>query len=179
MSQAALCKGIRDHLQTVFTLDANSCEVGFDGQPKPMAGQEYFAIHPMGWTTVSGDWDLGEQYEVAVTVTRRLGSTPQDRRGVALWLTLTTGLEPRIRQVITAIHHNQLVRIACNVFITGGASGKLLTPPQFLRVEPPVVRDYNWFTAEVPENPDYDKAGVSQTIVFGKCQRVQSVPDMD
>lgn len=180
MSLAAVCKAVRNTLQAEFNLNADSCEVGFDGQPKPSAGEKYFAVHPLGWTGLPQDWDLGEEYQMAVTVTLRLGFAPRDRWGIAVWLAEDEGMETLIRQVITVIHHNQTLRLLAVNLQKAPGGGNILTPLQFIRVDAPVMRDYDWFTAVAPENRNQtDQCGVSQTIVFGKCQRVQSIPDME
>lgn len=178
MSIGAVAKATRDALQTAFSLDSNSCEVGFDGQPKPACGEKYYAVHQVSHGAVSGDWDLGEEYQLAVTITLRMGFAPKDRWGISVWLA-TGGLEELCRQAIVSIHHNQALRIAANVYITGGASGKILTPLQFIRLDNPTPRDYSWFTAAQPEGDRPPECGASQTITFGKCQRCQSIPDMD
>ncbi len=180
MSLAAVMMAARNKLQTVFGLDADSCEIGFGPEPKPAAGEFYIAVHSLGWSGGNQDWDLTEDYQVAITPTLRMGFAMKDRWGIAVWLLANEGMEPRIRQIITAIHHNQLLRQAADALITGCASGKILTPLQFIRTEGPQIKGPDWFSASMPES-DHQVAecGVAQTIVFGKCQRVQSVPDMD
>lgn len=180
MSQAAMCMAVRDKLQTVFGLDADSCEVGFDGQPKPACGELYVAVHPLSWSGISGDWDLGEEYGVGVTLTMRMGVAPKDRWGIAVWLLEEGGMEQRIRQTRAAIHHNQEVRIAANAFLGEGGGGFMLTPLQILRVDPPKVQGPSWFSADPPQSDKHvAECGVSQMLTFGKCQRVQSIPDME
>jgi hypothetical protein len=179
MSLAAVCKAARDVLQKVLAVDANSCECGFDGQPDPMAGESYYRIHPLGWNALPQDYDLSEEYTVGVTLTMRLGWVPKDRRGVALWLAYD-GLDARAREVVKTIHHNQLLRKASVVYLQGKGGGDTLTPLQLVRIDMPQVRSYDWFTAEAPEEENQsDDAGVSQTIVFGKCQRVQNIEYME
>ena len=179
----ALLIATRQVLQKEFNLDHNSIEVGFDGQPKPSAGEFFASIHPMNWTFPNGDWDLHEDNTIGVTLTLRLGFSPQDRFAVAVWLFETNGMEPRIRRVITAIHHNQALRSAANELISGGASGKIFTPLQVIRVENPKPQGPAWFNASPPEHIDHysppPPCGVSQTVVFGKAQRCQPVDDMD
>ncbi len=181
MSQAALLLAVCDAIRTEFSLTAASCEAGFDGQPKPGCGELYIAVHPLNWNGVSGDWDLGEEYGVGVTVTIRTAWANQDRWGIAVLTAPGKGLEARVRKIITAIHHNQDVRIAANSRITGGG-GNILTPLVFVRVEPPRPVGPSWFSAAMPD-PDQPgvvpECGVSQTIIFGRCQRVQSIPDME
>lgn len=182
MSHSALCQAVRNKLQTVFSLGSDACEVGFDGSVKPTGAQFYVAIHPLSMAGVSGDWDLGEEYQVGVTLSVRLGVTPYDRRGIDVWLNQSdeTGLHQRVRKAVLAIHHNQEVRIAANALITGGVNGKIITPLILMPggVQPPQPRGYDWFGEAAPEgNTQTDDAGASQTIVFGKCQRVQAIDD--
>lgn len=186
MSQAAVMMAVRAKLQSVFSLDSNSCEIGFDGAPKPMAGEFYVAIHPMAWSGLGDeDWALGEEYTVGVTLTMRMGVAPKDRWGIAIWLANPdggAGMEARVRTTITAIHHNQDIRLAANALISGGASGKIMTPLQLMPsgIQLPKVQVPSWFSAAPPETEHgMPECGVSQTIIFGKCQRVQSIPDMD
>lgn len=179
MSLAACMIAVRDVLQDLFRVDENSCEVGFDGKPKPACGERYFAVHSLGWNGINGDWDLGEEYTVGVTVTIRTGFAPKDRWGIAVWLAENDGMESTIRQVITAIHHNQTVRAAMDAVLDETGGGNFVTPLQLMRVDNPVVRNHTWFDADVPEDGAVAESGVSQTIVFGKCQRVQNIPDME
>ena len=183
MSIGAICKAVRDAIQDHFTVDSGSCEVGFDGQPKPSCGQRYWAVHSMGWSGLPDeDWALGEEYQVAVTLTLRMGTAPKDRWGIAVWL-VDSGLEDLVRQTVTLIHHSQTVRLAANAFIAGGASGKILTPLQLLRIDNPKPQGPRWFSADDPQltqqKYDISDCGVSQMVLFGRCQRVQSIPDMD
>lgn len=180
MSQAALCKAVRDTLQETFSLDENSCQVCFDGQPcNPVAGEMYVSVHPMGWQGQSGDWDLDEDVSVGVTITKRAAFAPKDRRGVALWLDETDGLETQCRRAIMAIHQNQTLRAAANTYI-GSDSVGFVTALWFLRTDPAVLRNWDWFGAAAPEDSDAEAVcGYSQTITFGRARRCQSIPDMD
>lgn len=183
MSIAAVTKAVRDAIQTEFEVGPESCEVGFDGQPKPACGEKYWAVHPLSWQGLPDeDWALGEEYQVGVTLTFRMGVAPKDRWGLAVWLA-DNGMEDFVRRTITLIHHSQTIRVAAGVYITGGASGKILTPLQLLRIENPKPQGPQWFSAEPVDltQQKYTVAdcGVSQTMVFGRCQRVQSIPDMD
>ena len=179
---------MRDTLQAVITLngnalDSNSCEVGFDGVPKPAAGQLYLAIHLAGWSPVPEDYDLAESFQVSVTATLRLGSTPQDRYGIGAWALGTSGLDAICRQVIRALHQNQAVRALANdgqsYSINTTATAGFYTTTQFVRAEPPKFRDYKWFTGgELTDDPvTAAQSGVSATLTF-KADRSQSIPAM-
>lgn len=180
MSLAAVCLAARDALQESFGLDGNSCEVKFGPEPHPECGEFFLSVHPLAWTATVQDWNLGEMYQVGVTGTMKMGFAPKDRWGIEVWTKAETGLDAKMRQVLTALHHNQAARIAANVYITGGASGKVITPLQLVRIEIPKFRDHTWFTAALPETEHaVAECGVSQTIVFGASNREQSIDDMD
>ncbi len=185
MSQAALCKAVRDQLKTALSLDENSCEVRFDGQPPAACGEEFYAVHPLGWNGISGDHDLHEEVQVGVTLTLRTTFAPDDRRGVDVWLANADsigpdGMETKLRKVIAAIHKSQDVRVAANVYITDGSSGKFFTPLWFIRTDPLQIKMWDWFSENPPQSENEDPVcGVSCTITFGKCQRCQPVEDMD
>ncbi len=178
MSQAILASAVRDHLQSVFGLGADSCEVGFDGRPKPGAGELYLAIHEGAWLDKSGDYDLHEEYQIAITVTMRMGFAPKDRWGIAVW-TAPDGLDVQMRKVITAIHHNLLLRVAASDGLNGG---RYFATPLFLLRPPdkPQPQGPDWFSAPIPESDtQIAECGVSQTAVFGKCQLCQAIDEME
>jgi len=90
-------------------------------------------------------------------------------------------METRIRDAITAIHHSQILRQLAVKMQRAPGGGNILTPLQLMRVDTnPTVRGPEWFTAAPPEGEDgVAECGVSQTIVFGKCQRVQNIDYME
>lgn len=175
MSLAALCQATRDALLTAFKLTESSCQVKFDGQPDPDAGELFLAIHPLGWNAVDGDYDLHEGYQVGVTLTMRTAVAPKDRRGVALWLPQDGGLDSLCRLAIKTIHQSQAVRAAANDI---AKSDNAIFKPLFFRsVSLPTPRNADWFSADAEKATDRD-CGVSQTITFGNCERGESISDM-
>jgi hypothetical protein len=187
---AAVAIAVRNQLQNTFGLTADSCEVGFDGRPKTSAGEFYIAIHPMDWSGISGDWDLGESYQFGVTLTMRMGVAPLDRWGIAVWLGTTTllpnvinddGLDARVRRAIVAIHHNQVqIRQAASLLIDPTRNDLIVTPLQLIKPQMPQVRGPDWFSAPPPETEhQVAECGVSQTLIFGKCERCADVPNME
>jgi len=194
MSAVALAQAVRDVIQARIQIngknpDATVCEVGLSGMPKPGSGQVYIAVHLGGWQPVSGDYDLEEEYTVRVTVTVRLGSTPTDRHGLAVWVAATAGLDAICRAIVQALHQNQQVRLFANSgkSYSIGDSGPstpdgFYTTVQFTGAEPPQPQRASWFLAG--ESPDPDNAaelalsGVSQTLSFGKARRCQTVAGM-
>lgn len=187
MSAPALAQAVRDVIQANVLLnnvaiDSNTCEVGFDGSPKASSGQIYIGVHLGSWTPMSGDWDLHEEYQVSVTVTLRLGTTPQDRQGLAAWVKATTGLDAICRQIITLLHHNQTVRAKANLgqsYSIGAASAGFLTTVQFVGAQPPKFQKAGWWFAKedraTMDAADPDVCGVSQELRFGKAQRCQGI----
>lgn len=174
-------KAVRDVLHTTFSVDANSCEIGFGPEPKPSCGERYWAIHQIRHAGLNQDWDLGEEYTVGVTLTMRMGFAPQDRWGIAVWLA-DSGLEELVRQTIVAIHHNQLLRQQASRYAGSPRTDLIVTPLQLMPqgIENPVPRGPEWFSSPPPETEHQTaECGVSQTVVFGKCQRVQDVPEME
>ncbi len=175
---------VRDKLQRVVkingnAIDADTCECGFDGKPKPSAGELYLAVHPLGWQGISGDDDLHEEAQIGVTITLRMGFAPSDRFGVAAWLQANTGLDAVARVVITALHKDQLVRIAANTII-GTTSAGYVTPLWFMSGANPQFREAAWFSATVdPDAKDTAPCGVSQELRFGRAQRCQAVLEME
>src|SRR5262249_40579634 len=94
MSRRALYKAMRDFIQARLGLDSDSCEIGFSGKPKPSCGELYVAIHPLPTRMiVDGDVGVGKSYGGRVTITRRLGYSPDDRRGIEIWLKDDEGVE--------------------------------------------------------------------------------------
>jgi hypothetical protein len=172
---------VRDTIQRGVLLngnaiDADTCEVGFDGSPKPSAGQLYIAVHLGSWSMAPmGDWDFHEQVEIQVTVTLRLGDVPLDRYGIAAWVKATSGLDAICRQIIVLLHHNQAVRAAANVYIGSGSAG-FVTTTQLVSAQPPKMQRAQWFLGNEPPADDVQAAmsGVSQTLTF-KAQRCQGI----
>jgi hypothetical protein len=182
MSQAAYLQAARDALQAAFNLDSNSCEVGIDGQPKPAAGQLYIALSPGSWTAAGGDdFDLDETFQIEVTVTRRLGTTPKDRWGVAVWLATPNGLETTCRKIITLLHMSYPVMRTANDYVIRtetGQSDYFHHPLEFQSAGSPILQGPDWFSAVPPATDQQVQTapvGVSQALTFTGARRTQGV----
>lgn len=196
MSAAALSQAVRDTLIARIAINGaalteDTCEIGFTGQPKPASGQYYFAIHMASWApgrvVGESDWDLTEDISVSVTVTLKLGDTPEDRYGIAVWVKQTTGLDALVRSVIAVIHQNQAVRALANTsplygLSLDGVTAGFHTTTVLTGAQPPQFRDWKWFTAGLPKEAvlpeEMAQAGVSQTVTF-KASRCQAIPLMN
>jgi len=174
MSQGAYADAVKQTIQTLFNVDDASCDVMFDGQPKPSAGQWFYAVHPGSWTAQGEDYDLDEKIDIQVTVTRRLGDTPQDLGGIAVWKKY---LEPRCRQIVGAIHFNYDVMNLANSLITAG-SDEFHKPVIFTGAAgTPQLKGPDWFTAITPDAGTTADAGVCLTLRFSGAERTQGVQD--
>lgn len=190
MSMAAIAIAVRNRLQSTFSLDADSCEVGFGPEPKPACGEFYIAIHPVDWSFAGDDYDLDESYQFGVTLTMRMGYAAKDRWGIGVWLGTTTllpnvinddGLDARVRRAIVAIHHNQVqIRQAASLLIDSTRSDLIVTPLTIARIQMPQPRGPDWFMAPQPESDQHiAECGVSQTLIFGGGRRVADIPNME
>lgn len=187
MSQSALLKAVRDHLQAVLELDGNSCELGFDGQPTATAGEQYVSIWPGDWQGASEDADLTEVYGCMVTVTRRLGYCPEDSWGPEVWAKANEGLEAVCRRIITAIHgeaNNASILQKANDYLAEPADGgnywgfseKLV----FRGGGRPEKKQPGWFSARDASRGKGRSmnVGVAQTLSFFGAKRTQAEEEM-
>lgn len=178
MSLAALTLATRDTLQQAFNLTADSCEVGFDGQPKPTAGQRYLAVFPGSWGGVSDDNDLSEDYGVNVTVSMRLGTAPKDRWGIEVWAKAQVGLEAVCRQIAVKVHKNYDLMNLANQYIqqlfTAQTYWLLFHPLELVDGGSPRLVGPDWFGETLDANVQVQNYGVMQAMRFGKASRAQA-----
>ena len=159
---------------------ALQCDLAMGGKPHPAAGQVFYAVHPYGWTTKNGDYDLDEFMGVKITVSMKLGQTPKDRTLTAAWATPNTGLDALCRKALLAIHRQQSVRAAANAII--GATDDIDATPNgfetelwFKNADPePVPRDDEWFGAD-QATATQALRGFSVTLTFGEAERMQTI----
>lgn len=178
MSQRAYRLACRDVLQNLFNLDADSCQVQFDGQPQPNCGEQFISVHGGSWTGISGDHDLDERFSVLVTVTRRLGEVPTDRTGIALLDLANTGLEATCREIVGAIHFQYAVMNAANSVYIADPFAKFEEPLLFVDGGHSDPKGPEWFNAEnfvSATGQKWANAGVAQTLTFGQARRTQQI----
>lgn len=198
MSMEALLQSCRDHIQVLFGLDADSCEVMMDGHPKPSAGELFIAVHPGRWgKAAKGDVGQGESLGVKVTVTRRLGEAPRDRWGTAVMIANlgNRGLYAICRKIMYELAGDNTgnldtqsryqVLIDANAYLgipkaTPPAMQQwndgFQVPLEFRDGGIPETKGYEWFSSPPPE-PDADgyigqvECGVAQTLTFDGAER--------
>lgn len=147
------------------------CELMPDGQPAPVCGERFVAVHPGDWTNQSTQC-LEELYGLFVTVTIRLPRVPYDRIGPEIIGKAEDGLLALCERVRAAMNMSDLMRIATNALIDGeGATvNGFIVPLQFRDGGKPQIRSGAWFHSK--KEP---LAGLSQTMTFGGAQRDQLI----
>ena len=125
MSMGAVLKQVRDHLRDALSLGVDQCGIQPDGVPPDSADEFYLAVNEMGVTSTARE-HLLEEYEIEVSVWRRAGGYPADRRGdVQLsddpYLAGILTLDDLERAVIRNLHGNyDDITVAANTAIGAG-----------------------------------------------------------
>jgi len=184
MSQRALALAVRNYLRTQVPLKDEECEIMFDGQPPPMAGQRFASVWHAEWQAEDVE-AIDEYFGLNVTVSVRTAYAPMDR-GVFPLLADQQGLDldHLVRKIMTAIHLDapgnpagDAILNAANVIInaepTGAANG-FIEPLRFRGGSAIEPKGSEWFGAE----PDSGVVGIAQTIHFGGARRVQNIESM-
>lgn len=176
-----LLQAVRDHLRETLNLNESECEMTFDGQPFPIAGEQFIAVWPGDWAgNQSEDADLTEVYGAMVTVTRRLGYSPEDRWGPEVWAKANKGVEAVCRRVIVNLHgeqNNAAILNRANSLLPAPADGgtywgfseKLV----FRGGGRPEKKGASWFSARDKRTGRQANVGIAQTLAFFGAKRVQ------
>jgi hypothetical protein len=179
---AALLKAVEERAQAILTLTSSNVLVRPTGKPPAFSGEEFWSIHPGEFTN---DLDTGRRdtYSIRVTLTRRSGSYPDDRRGDELIAKATTGMYARVNLLIAGLHMDYLVLDYVGGTFgagnwTGGKSYSLTTavngfvePLMFMQCSEPQEVGASWFHSDEAE----DVSGYAILIVFGDARRIQTV----
>jgi hypothetical protein len=175
MSQAAYLEAVKRKLQTILNLSAESCDIMLTGEPKPTAGEWFVAIHPGSWDGVSMDADFSETVGFQVTVSLKLGFSPQTKFGVEAWKNL---FEPLVRKIATGLHQNNVLMQVANNLITTG-DDKFHQPVSFQGASPPEMKNQEWWQSYSQTQTHVAYAGMAQTLNFGGANRVQDLSVME
>jgi len=186
---SAFLSAVRNRLlEEVGDLNEDNCELRIRGMPPPWAGEEYVGLYATGWEPGElsriSDRAIDEIYSFAVTITRRIGFSPGDRRSGEIYYIVSDGMEARARQITAAIlkkrleicgdANTRLQQITERGTITNG----LFVEPlrwQGTDAEPREVGP-EWFSA----NPDDNRAyGFALDIRFGDIRRIHNVSSME
>lgn len=194
MSLAALLMGVRDHLRSNenggLGLKEYECEVMPDGEPPEDAGDIYVAIHPSQWTQQNqAGTALDELFGIQITLSARARQIPGHRWGPDLLCkpregTWSGGVYARAEAIRAALHVNYtptltlasgLIDVAAlaNQTTANGFDGE----PLFFRgCSPPVKRRATWWGAvDAPPDEGCPYAGLTLTLSFDPCRRVQDI----
>lgn len=151
--------------------DATNCEVGFDGQPPPFAGEWFVMVHPGEWSgrDIEG---LEESIGCQVTVTVRSAKVPRDRQGTNA-LTGPTGqsLDARLEAIRALLHLDYGMVDLANATITASANG-FVEPLRFRDGGKPEPKGPEWFHADLEGGSP--PVGLAQTLAFGGAVRIQT-----
>lgn len=177
MSQRALLIAVRDHLKDEVVglgLAGTQCEVQFDGQPPPMCGELFVAVHASDWSCSENE-SLEEVYGVNVTVTIRVAKVPLDRMGPnALVGPAGKSLDDWLEKIRVSLHSNYDVMSRANTAITTAANG-FVEPLRFRGAGRPEPKAPDWFSSEDSASV---AVGLAQTLRFGDAKRVQTIESM-
>ena len=160
---AAILKAVKTELLALVGGDhpERVVKVTFDGQPDPVCGQWFYAVHPGRVSGISESPQYAEHsYDVDVTITRKVGATPRDRIGESLLLA-TSELLDRMEAVRARIHGNYTLMLNANA-----DSGNFYHPLLFSGASSIQARGADWFFAEDANEPP---SGLSITVSFHKA----------
>lgn len=188
INEDALLQACLETLHTAFVGDFNDLDatIGIQcapGMPPPMCNDIYMAVWFSSLIPLQNAGWLGEEYEVVVTITKKLGVIPTDRRGNIAWGAVQRGLWVMARKVIVALHGDQNLDYGpinrANELLGDTVNGHL----EVLRVQPiqaPSVKGPDWFSALQPDgNPlPNAPAGMSLDVPFRGAKRMQTIESM-
>jgi len=169
LSLRCYLQAVRDAIRQEYDLDGNGCEVQPDGRPVPIAGQEFWAVHPGGAGNAGRSY-LDERVDLLVTLTVRTGVPPQDRIGVNVMLD-ENGALAKAEKLRAFLHSNYDVMAAANDLIGAAAAG-FAEPLMFKRLTYLGPKGPDWFFAD---GTDDSTTGVAFELAFGDARRVQGI----
>lgn len=169
-----LLLAVRNRLRDQAPYTDAQCEIEMDEQAPAVAGDLYVVVTTGGWqpgprhATAKGVNDL--VYSVDVTVVRKAGSTPRDRRRNIFFRNLSS-LTAEIDKIYTAIDWSLTVMNAANTLITAetGSTEGFIHPLVFTGMDrKPRVVPGEFFGGAAGESV----AGLARTISFGAARRM-------
>jgi hypothetical protein len=160
-------------------LSSDQCDEQPDGQPPPVAGQVYYAVHEGEWTN-NDDLALDEHFGLEITITLRSGVVPRDRTAIGILRDLRRRAAALRAKVHMAYGILDLAGGSYGGGVWTGGRGYSLAatdngfvePLVFLNAGRPSPRGPDWFGAEGAADPP---TGVSRTLAFGRARRVQTI----
>ncbi|MBW1953239.1 MAG: hypothetical protein JRI66_09180 [Deltaproteobacteria bacterium] len=176
MSLSALLIATRDQIRHSLSLRESDCLVMPDGQPLPLCGEQFIAVHGAAWGPGPSPQEsaVDEYFGVECTITRRIGHAARDRLSDEFFLRASQGIEATARKLIAALLKNRY---------TVMENANKLIPHEYGFVEPfrwsgcdptPRVVGPEWFFSSEPEGP----TGLVFTVRFDNARRVQPFSKM-
>ena len=187
MSLAALLHGVHDHLLADRDLALREGkDLGIraiDGKPPAWPSRShdryYLSIHPTHWgpspdSNSQVHMGLDEVYNVALTLTKRVGEIPPSKRTSKGYLEEIDGLEARARKILVVMISGRYdILTLANARITGSDDEKIYEPLLWAGSDAsPVERGPEWFTAE---SRDPAAHGWTLTQHFHGARRSQTI----
>jgi hypothetical protein len=172
VSAVALLSATESALRTFLNdPEGKVAEIQSDGRPPPGFGQWFYAVHWTGERNAS-DYTVVHYTDVedaiSVTITRRAGEIPTDRRKR---LTITGELVDRARAIAApgVIHGNYDLMNAANALIDGFGvtTNGFVEPLWYLGMGPIMEKPPNWVRAKD------GKDVVAIEVRFGRARRLQ------
>lgn len=178
MSQRVLLLAVRDTLRDRVPLKAEECEVTGDEQPFPIVGDRFVGVHPGYWRQTGVGLDLDEEYGISVTVSVRATKVASDRVGPQLLAKARGGLLELCEQVRAAIHMDSQESATAGVLpranqMLGNQVNGFEEPLIFQDGGRATKRGAAWFGGSGAR-----LAGLSQTLLFGRARRIQTIESM-
>ena len=189
MSMVQLLKAVRSNLiadeslraaikgSSETPLTALDCEIRPEGRPTKHAGKTFLGIHGSSWNAGPATEHnvLEEYFGLAVTISRRIGSIPEDRWGTTLYLDATESLENLSRLVILSISKNRYTILStANTAITDANENSytFYRPMTFVNADPePRVEIGDWYGLAMEET-----AALVMQVRFDGAERIQPLP---
>jgi len=178
VSLRAIALGVVDQLRLAVG-DPAGTRVGYqpDGRPPPAAGETYLAVSGRGFTTrPASPGVVIREFTVEVSVTRKTGPAPRDRRG-ALAAPRADPREALLELAERATdwlvgRYDVLARADAHIPGCGVATNGFLEPFHTAACGPVVDCDGRWFAAEGGAEP----AGLRVSVTVSGAARVHK-PD--
>lgn len=193
MSDVAILNGAREWLVTNFTeWENDNCKPMPDGQPDPVAKNDFAAVHiTESQARQSDDGIMEEVWGFGVTVTKRIEAIPYDKITDSIYLIHLTGLAPTMDRIkysmqsswkLTNLINSKIVTTddQLNTFVS---SQKFVEPARLVNRNPKMFFETeNWWhgTHGKPErNPQDGFVGVRMTLNFGNLiKQTKFVPEV-
>lgn len=177
MSLAALLASVRNTVRLVVQVTDAECDCRDNGAPvNAQFNQQFFAVHPTQWfpgdlDDINGPGGVNHEYAVSVTITKKVGIVPPDRRFDTVFLNGLDSFESQATQIINAVHQSQDVMAFANSLITR-SKYFIIEPLRWLGCDPtPVDRGGEWIGSKPTPNP----VAQSLEIRFGRARRTVGI----